>query len=108
MSESTPAAHDADGIADPHEFGQIRADEKDGFALRGQLAHQPVDLGFAADIDASRRLIQEQNPGLVMQQSADGDLLLIAAGEFGGRLAGALGADIEFFHPTPGGLALAA
>src|SRR6266513_3542577 len=65
------AAHHADGVAHAQQFGQIRADEDDGFALRRQFVEQFVDLHLAADVDAPRRFVEQKYFGIVMQQSPE-------------------------------------
>ena len=52
---------------------------------RGQLAHQPVDLGLGADVDALRRLVEDQHARLRRQPAGQRDLLLVAAGEVADR-----------------------
>ena len=48
---------------------------------RGQLAHQAVDLGLGAHVDALRRLVEDQHRGLRRQPARERHLLLVAAGE---------------------------
>ena len=64
------ARHHGDPVADSEKLGKIRADDQDRLALRGQLADQAVDFGLGADIDAARRLVQEQNVGLLVESRA--------------------------------------
>ena len=47
----------------------------------GELAHQAMDLGLGADVDAARRLVEDQQLRIVGEPFAEHDLLLIAAGE---------------------------
>ena len=72
------AAHDANGITDPQQFGQVGTDKNDGLTLQGQLVYQLVDLRLAPDVNAAGRFIQKENISLMMQETANGDLLLVA------------------------------
>ena len=76
-----PARHHGDPVADPEQLGEIRADDQDRLALRGQLAEQAIDLGLGADVDAAGRLVEQQDVGLLVQQPRQGHLLLVAARE---------------------------
>ena len=55
---------------------------------RGQLADQPVNLRLAAHVHAARRLVEQQHVGLLVQQPAQGHLLLVAAAQLADRLLG--------------------
>src|SRR5206468_8420725 len=102
------AAHDADGVAHTQQLGQIGADEDNRLAACGQSVEQLVNLYFAADIDSAARLVQQEYPGVVMQQSAHGDLLLVSAGQFAHDLLGVLGLHVQTRHPVLGALPVAA
>ena len=52
----------------------------------GQLAHQPVDLRLRADVDALRRLVEDDHRRLGRQPPRQRDLLLVAAGEVADRV----------------------
>ena len=82
----------------------------------GQLGHQLEDLGLRADVDAARRLVEQQHPRLGEQRLAEHDLLLVAAAQRGDRRAGPLRLDRDVAHhrstaralrarPTPRGRA---
>src|SRR5919109_4550270 len=73
-----PAAHDADGVTDPQQFGKIRTDEEDGLPFRGKLTDEPVDGRLAADVDPAGRFVEQQDFCGVMQQAPECDLLLVA------------------------------
>ena len=47
----------------------------------GELADDPVDLRLRRDVDAARRLVEEEHAALVEQPAREHDLLLVAAGE---------------------------
>ena len=54
----------------------------------GQLADQRLDLGLRADVDAARRIVEEQHPRLEAQHAGQQDLLLVAAGQLADPLVG--------------------
>ena len=58
---------------------------------RRLLRDDLVDLRLAADVDAARRLVEQQDVGVLMQQPADRHLLLIPARERAHRLPRASG-----------------
>src|SRR5438093_10343708 len=101
------AAHDPDAIADPEQIRQIGTDEHHGLALRRQLAHESVNLSLAADIDAPGGFVQEKDLRLVVQQSAEGNFLLVPPGQFRDRLRRSLRPHVEPLHPVAGAVALA-
>ena len=77
----TPATHHGEAIAQPEQLGEVRADDEDG-ASRGRLLRDGlVDIRLAADIDAARRLVEEEDVGFLMLHPSDRHLLLIPAGE---------------------------
>ena len=47
----------------------------------GDPAKYPVDLGLGADVDAARRLVQDEHARVRDKAAAENDLLLIAAGQ---------------------------
>ena len=67
------------------DLGQIGRDQDDAGALRQERAEQAVDLGLGADIDADRRLVEDEQLGAMRQPFADDDLLLVAARQAGGQ-----------------------
>ena len=52
---------------------------------------QPVDFRLGADIDADRRLVEDEQLGAVVQPLADDDLLLVAARQARRQRAARLG-----------------
>ena len=63
------------------EFRRVRAEQDDGFALRRHCAQREVDLALGLDVDAARRIVQEQHRWLERQPFRQRDLLLVAAGQ---------------------------
>ena len=60
-----------------------------------QAAEQTIDLGLGADIDADRRLVEDEKIGAVVEPFADDDFLLVATGHRGGQHAAARRLDRE-------------
>ena len=74
-------AHHHDAVAHAQDLRQLRGDHHDRLALVGERAQQLVDLGLGADVDAARRLVEEQDVAIAHQPFGDHDLLLVAARE---------------------------
>ena len=72
-------AHDEDARADVHELLELRRDDEHAEARLRQVADDPVDLGLRRDVDAARRLVQQEHAALVQQPACEHDLLLVAA-----------------------------
>ena len=53
--------HDHDPVAHAQHLRHLGRDHQHGDALAGQLGDQPMDLGLGADVDAARRLVQDQD-----------------------------------------------
>jgi hypothetical protein len=53
--------HHHDAIAHAQYFGQLRRNHQHRDPLTGELAHESVDLGLRADVDAARGFIEDQN-----------------------------------------------
>ena len=88
-------AHHQDAVGQQQQLRHLRRHHDDAEPLRGELEDQPVDLLLGADVDAARRLVEQQDARLGRQPFADHDLLLVAAGERGGCLIDAGAADRE-------------
>jgi hypothetical protein len=50
-------------------------------AVRRELVDDPVDRGLGADVDAARRLVDDQDPAVRPSHLAMRDLLLVATAE---------------------------
>ena len=74
----TFAEHD-DPVAHPHQLGEFAGDEDDGIAGSGQFIDQLVDFELGPDVDAARRLVEEDDRRAGHQRLADDHLLLVAA-----------------------------
>ena len=74
------------------EFGR---DHQHAQALVGEVAQQLEDLGLGADIDAARRLVDDQQARVHAQPARQQHLLLVAAGKLADRLFGRGAFDAE-------------
>src|SRR5271165_5548741 len=59
---STAPEHD-DPVAKADEFGHLARGDEDPEALSRELANPGVDFPLRADVDAARRLVEQQQPG---------------------------------------------
>ena len=73
-------------VGDMDELGQVAGIEQDRVALGGEVAHQLEDLALGADVDAARRVVEQQDARLGEQHLAEDHLLLVAARQRAGRL----------------------
>src|SRR3984957_6282502 len=79
-------AHRHDAIRHRENFRKLRRNDDDRDALLRHVDEEIVDLDFRANVDASRRFVDDENPGPQRQPARQHDLLLIAAGELTRRL----------------------
>ena len=63
----------------PSTSGQLGGDHEDGDALRGELGEQAVHLRLRPDVDAARRLVDDQERRLAAEPLRKDGLLLVAA-----------------------------
>ena len=61
------------------QLGDLRGDQDNRDALGGDAAQDGVDLRLGADVDAARRLVQDEHARMGDEAAAEKDLLLIAA-----------------------------
>ncbi len=86
-------AHHHDPVADADHLGQLRRDHDDRGAARREVPQQRVDLALCPDVDATRRLVDEQDPAPGVEPLREDDLLLVAAGQVPDPGAAARGPD---------------
>src|SRR6185503_5328618 len=98
IRENTPMHH-ANRIANAEQFRNIGTHKKNGTAFRGEIEDPLIDLRFAADVDSARGLIEQQDARIVMKQSSDRDLLLIATRKLVHRLRRIVRANAEALDP---------
>src|SRR6202035_742900 len=70
----------------------------DGHAFGRKVADQAMDFAARANIDAARRLVEDQNLGRAQQPTPDHNLLLVAAAEAADRRLDIFGLDREIAH----------
>ena len=93
------APHDRNAIADADQLGELARHDENRLAGEGEAVDQLIDLGLAADVDAAGWLIEEEDVHVVLEQSGEGNLLLVSTGEVGDRLLGAIAPDAELLDP---------
>ncbi len=74
-------AHHEDAIRDSEDFGQIAGNDQNRQSFAHEFAHQRIDLGLGADIDAARGFIDDQHARLRREPFRQHDLLLIATAQ---------------------------
>ena len=78
--------HHQDPIGKANQLRQLRGNDQKRDAVGGQFRNQTIDFGLCADIDAARRLIQDQHARGPRKPSSEHHLLLIASREVGDEL----------------------
>src|SRR5215831_20556936 len=80
-----PFVHHGDAVADTENLFQVAADDDHRRAVGGQLIDQFVNLALRADVDAARRLVEDDHLQFPQQPLRQYDLLLVAAAELRNR-----------------------
>ena len=80
-ADDAAVADDVDHVGQLEQFGEIGTHHEHGCAVVGQLPDQAVDLDLGADIDPTRRLVEDDHVGLTAEPLGQHDLLLVAAAE---------------------------
>ena len=88
-------AHGDDAVRQRQHFRQFGRNHDDGDAGARHLEQQIVHLDLGADIDAARRLVDDQHAGPQRQPARQHHLLLVAAGEVADDLVRRGHADVE-------------
>ena len=87
----------------PQRLAHVLLDEQHGEAGRQDLRQHAVDALDDHRGQAERQLVEQQHAGVGDQGPADGDGLLLTAGQLGGALAAALSHPAEHLvHPLDG------
>src|SRR6516165_12726722 len=95
LAGDVSCTHDDDAVADAYDLRQIGGnDEYSGAGFR-EIVNDRIDLGLGADIDATRRLVENQDPWRGRKQPRQQHLLLVAARECSDRDTDIRGADAE-------------
>src|SRR5208337_226830 len=74
-------AHDHDSIRHSQELGHLGGDHHHALPSLRQVRDDRIDFVLRPDVDASRRLVQDQDVGLRQEPSREDDLLLVPARE---------------------------
>ena len=106
-ADQAPVAHDADAIAHRQKLIVVGGDEDHALARGRQPVDQAVDGDAGADVDALRRLVEDEEVGIGEKPAGDDDLLLVAAGEIADLLRLGRRRDLEFPNELSAFLALA-
>src|SRR5712691_711684 len=78
-------AQDENTVAQGDQFRQLTGGDDQAQAVAAEEVDQLVEFGLRADIDAARRIVQQQNFRLRAQPARDDAFLLVAAAEAGDR-----------------------
>ena len=100
--------HHEHAVGHPEHLGQLGADHQHREALARELGHQPVHLGLRADVDAARRLVDDQDLRARGEPLAEHDLLLVAAGQEADRVGELVELQLQLGRPVRGELGLGA
>ena len=76
-----PVAHDEHAVGHADQLLDLRRDHQDRGAARDEPAHQREHLRLGADVDAARRLVEDEDARAARQPAREDDLLLVAAAE---------------------------
>ena len=79
-------AQNDDAVAHADELGHLGGDQDDRHALCGKVGDHRVHFRLGADIDALRRLVEDEDARLGAQPFGQHHFLLVAAGQFLDRL----------------------
>ena len=93
--------HHDDPVRERLDLVELDRDEQDRLAAVAQRDDLLVDELDGADVDAARRLADQQHLGVALHLAGDDDLLLVAAGEVGGLEVAGRRADVEPLDARP-------
>src|SRR3989442_852262 len=74
-----PLMHDQDAVAHAQHLGHFRGDHQHGSSLGRERAHEAMDLGLGAHVDAARRLVQDEDARARPQPAPAPPLFMVAA-----------------------------
>src|SRR5277367_4385044 len=108
LADQSEAVHDEDAVGEGDHFGHVAGDEENRGALAGDLPDEFVQVGLRLDVDADRRLVDDEDLGLRRQPFGDRNLLLISAREIAHDLTERRRANVETRDERGDGAGLAA
>ena len=74
-------AHDDHAVGQAEQLRHVGGDHDDGLSFLRKLRHELVNFALRADINAARRLVEDQHVAVAQEPFGNDDLLLVAAGE---------------------------
>ena len=72
-------AHDDNAVGHAENLRQLGRNHQDAHAAAREPIDQIVDLALRADVDAARRLVEDEQPRRLQHRPGHEDLLLVAA-----------------------------
>ena len=93
IGDGAPVAQHEDPIGAFDDLLELRGNHQHAEALVGEFLDERLDLGLGADVDAARRLVEDEQLGVGAQPARQQHLLLVAAGQLADLLLGARGLD---------------
>ena len=95
LGRQPAAVEHEDAVGEADDLGQLGGPQQDDPAGVGELADEGVDLVLGADVDAPRRVVEQDDGRGHLQPLGQHDLLLVAARQrrHGGRRSGGLDAE---------------
>ena len=87
VGDDPAVAHDEQPVGHAEHLRHFRGDQQHRHAAVGKVADHPVDFDLGGDVDAARRLVEDEKLDVLDQQPLrQHDLLLVAAGKLAHRL----------------------
>ena len=99
-ADDASVADDEHAVAQPDELVAVGRRDEHGHAVGNGVLDDRVHLVAGADVDALRRLVEQQHLRLQPEAAPDHHLLLVAARQGGDRRLGAGGDDAEPLDPA--------
>ena len=88
IGDRAPVAQHEDAVGALDDLLEFGGDHQHAEALVGEFADERLDLRLGADVDAARRLVEDQQLRVGAQPAREQHLLLVAAGELADLLLG--------------------
>ncbi len=95
LADDPAVAHDDDAVADADQLGHLRRDDDHRAALRRERGDEAVDLLLGADVDAARRLVDDDDARIELHHFGQQKLLLVAARHLAGEQVLVADPDVE-------------
>ena len=96
-----PSKQHDDAVGHAEHLRQLGRDHQHGDAAPGELGEQAVHLGLRADVDAARRLVDDEQRRVAREPLRQHDLLLVAARERPGRVRQLAVLQLQPESPSP-------